>query len=88
MRKQLRDVLVLVATAVVVSACATARRPLMTQEQGTFAGGGTIVTAPGTFDAIKQDAYNGNAHFAMSDLNNLQVADQVSQFLASKGLNR
>jgi hypothetical protein len=26
----------------------------------------------------------GNTHFLMSDLNNVQIADQVSQFLAGK----
>lgn len=29
----------------------------------------------------------GNTHFLMSDLNNLQIADQVSAFLAEKGLD-
>ena len=30
----------------------------------------------------------GNTHFPMSDLNNVQVADQLAQYLASKGLDR
>ena len=29
----------------------------------------------------------GNTHFPMSDLNNVQIADQVSQFLAEKNLD-
>jgi hypothetical protein len=29
----------------------------------------------------------GNTHFAFSDLNNVQIADQVSAFLAKKGLD-
>jgi len=29
----------------------------------------------------------GNTHFAFSDLNNLQIADQVSKFLTAKGLD-
>ncbi len=29
----------------------------------------------------------GNRHFPMSDLNNLQIADLLSQFLAQKGLD-
>jgi hypothetical protein len=29
----------------------------------------------------------GNTHFLMSDLNNAQIADQVSQFLATKRLD-
>jgi len=30
----------------------------MIQEQGSFAVGGSVITAPGTFDPIKQGAYN------------------------------
>ncbi|HYK01025.1 MAG TPA: alpha/beta fold hydrolase, partial [Thermoanaerobaculia bacterium] len=30
----------------------------------------------------------GNTHFPMSDLNNVQVADHLSQYLATKGLDR
>jgi hypothetical protein len=30
----------------------------------------------------------GNTHFPFSDLNNVQIADQVSEFLARKGLDR
>jgi hypothetical protein len=29
----------------------------------------------------------GNTHFPFSDLNNLQIADQMSKFLADKGLD-
>jgi pimeloyl-ACP methyl ester carboxylesterase len=32
--------------------------PLMIQEQGSFAIGGSVTTAPGTFDPIKQGAFN------------------------------
>jgi hypothetical protein len=32
--------------------------PLTIQEQGSFAVGGSVVTAPGAFDPIKQGAYN------------------------------
>ena len=32
--------------------------PLIIQEQGSFAVGGSVSTAPGTFDPIKQGAYN------------------------------
>lgn len=54
---------VLITAALITSACATASgnnkpAPLMIQEQGSFAVGGTVVTAPGTFDPIKQGAYN------------------------------
>jgi hypothetical protein len=51
--------------AVIVFTSATAQQtgkskpePLMIQEQGSFAVGGSVVTAPGTFDPIKQGAYN------------------------------
>jgi len=30
----------------------------------------------------------GNAHFPMSDLNNLKVADLLSRYLKEKGLDR
>ncbi|HKI04119.1 MAG TPA: alpha/beta fold hydrolase [Thermoanaerobaculia bacterium] len=54
---------VLITAAIITSACATASgnekpAPLMIQEQGSFAAGGTVITAPGTFDPIKQGAYN------------------------------
>jgi hypothetical protein len=32
--------------------------PLMIQGQGSFAVGGSVTTAPGTFDPIKQGSYN------------------------------
>lgn len=32
--------------------------PIKLQTQGSFAVGGTVITAPGTFDPIKQGAYN------------------------------
>lgn len=34
------------------------QEPMVIQEQGSFAVGGTVITAPGTFDPIKQGAYN------------------------------
>jgi hypothetical protein len=133
--------------------------PLIIQEQGSFAVGGTVATAPGTFDPILHGAYNpadqsvagqtfhgahayvfypgpenprplplvmwhgpdlwrrfigtarlwrdavnkrggdvtlvhlpgvgirGNTHFMMSDLNNVQIADLLSGFLAEKKLD-
>jgi hypothetical protein len=53
----------LIAAALLTSASAQiAKRgkpaPLMIQEQGSFAVGGSVTTAPGTFDPIKQGAYN------------------------------
>ena len=90
--------------------------PLIIEEQGSFAVGGSVATTPGTFDPVKQGAFNpagtecqktsacvlawppaivylpeigirGNTHFPMSDLNNLEVADQVSKFLSEKKLD-
>lgn len=42
-------------------AAETAAGPLVIQQQGSFAVGGTIVTAPGTFDPIKHGAFNPSA---------------------------
>ena len=59
-----RLVLASVLTLAAGSAAPTAQRassasaPLVIQEQGSFAVGGTVVTAPGTFDPIAQGAYN------------------------------
>jgi len=48
-----------IAACIIASACATSGgsdkfKPLVIQEQGSFAVGGTVITKPGTFDAIKQ----------------------------------
>ncbi len=56
------NVFALTAVAIISSACASATgnnqlEPLRIQKQGSFAVGGTVVTAPGTFDPIKQGAY-------------------------------
>jgi pimeloyl-ACP methyl ester carboxylesterase len=54
--------LLLIAGVVALSAsppqAADQRAPLAIREQGSFAIGGTVVTAPGTFDPIAQGAYN------------------------------
>jgi len=34
------------------------KKPILIESQGNFAVGGTIITTPGTFDPIKQGAYN------------------------------
>lgn len=54
----------LIAVGIVASACTTTSRndklvPLIIQEQGSFAVGGTVITAPGTYDAMKQQAPDG-----------------------------
>ena len=60
--KSLVTSLLLVAGIVALSAApaqdASRSAPLAIQEQGSFAVGGTVVTAPGTFDPIAQGAYN------------------------------
>jgi len=53
----------LTLVSVSLSACAVTSRsgkpaPLVIQEQGSFAVGGTVISEPGTFDPIKQGAYN------------------------------
>jgi pimeloyl-ACP methyl ester carboxylesterase len=55
--------LMLAFVSVSLSACAVTQRsgkptPLVIQEQGSFAVGGTVISEPGTFDPIKQGAYN------------------------------
>lgn len=52
-----------ITAAVLVTACAslkesTSSGPLVIQKQGSFAVGGTVVTAPGTFDPIAHGAFN------------------------------
>jgi pimeloyl-ACP methyl ester carboxylesterase len=58
------DLLLLIAAAMVASACATVvgsdrAEPLIIKEQGSFAVGGTVITGPGTYDAMKQLAPDG-----------------------------
>lgn len=52
-----------VAVSLLFTACASMKGgasngPLVIQEQGSFAVGGTVVTAPGTFDPIRHGAFN------------------------------
>ncbi len=61
---KLLNALLLIWAAVIPSACAIAPRkdkpgPLIIQEQGSFAVGGTVITHPGTYDPIKQQAPDG-----------------------------
>jgi hypothetical protein len=61
--RKLFGALLLVASAFITSTNAQDARknrpgPLAIQEQGSFAVGGTVVTSPGTFDPIRQGAYN------------------------------
>jgi hypothetical protein len=57
--------LTLTLVSISLSACAVTQRSgklksMVIQEQGSFAVGGTVISAPGTFDPIKQGAYNPN----------------------------
>ncbi|HWT02553.1 MAG TPA: alpha/beta fold hydrolase [Pyrinomonadaceae bacterium] len=59
--RKLFGALLMAAAAFITSASAQDKNkpePLMIQEQGSFAVGGSITTAPGTFDPIKQGAFN------------------------------
>lgn len=47
--------------AVAHAADKSATEPLVIQKQGSFAVGGTVITAPGTFDPIKHGAFNPSA---------------------------
>jgi pimeloyl-ACP methyl ester carboxylesterase len=56
-------ILLSITVSILITACAsnkevTSNRKLIIQEQGSFAIGGTFITAPGTFDPIKDGAYN------------------------------
>ena len=64
----------LIAVGVIASACATTggtgkAGPLLIQEQGSFAAGGTVATEPGTFDPLKPlnpagQTYHGDHAYA------------------------
>jgi len=58
--------LLLIAATITGAACShaaegDAANPLAIQKQGSFAVGGSVVTAPGTFDPIKHGAFNPSA---------------------------
>lgn len=40
-----------------------------------------------TFVSLPERGIHGNSHFAFSDTNNVEIADQISTFLADKGLD-
>jgi hypothetical protein len=40
-----------------------------------------------TFVSLPEQGIRGNTHFAFSDLNNLEIADQISTFLTTKNLD-
>jgi hypothetical protein len=63
MNWRLRDAFALVSVAILglttaAGGASEKPAPLIIQEQGSFAVGGTVVTAPGTFDPIRHGAYN------------------------------
>jgi pimeloyl-ACP methyl ester carboxylesterase len=57
-KRTLHGRIVGVAVAILITACTSTQQPLTIQQQGSFAAGGTVITAPGTFDPIRQGAYN------------------------------
>ena len=62
--RKLSTALLLISAAILASACAMAGgngkpAPLIIQEQGSFAVGGTVITHPGTYDPMKQQAPDG-----------------------------
>jgi len=65
--RKLFNVLILNAAGIVASACTTVAgndrlAPLIIKEQGSFAAGGTVITAPGTYDARKQTSDGQTYH--------------------------
>jgi pimeloyl-ACP methyl ester carboxylesterase len=65
--RKLFDVLVLVAVCIVGSACSTVAKtdgpePLIIKEQGSFATGGSVISASGTYDAKKQTSDGQTFH--------------------------
>lgn len=63
MNRKICFALAMVAVFVIVTACSSTKQhasngQLVIKEQGSFAVGGTVVTAPGTFDPIKHGAYS------------------------------
>ena len=65
--RRLSTALLLISAGLLASACATAEEtgrpaPLVIQEQGSFAAGGTIKTEPGTFDPLKPTVAAGQTY--------------------------
>jgi hypothetical protein len=47
-----------------------------------------LASRSGQLLSLPEIGVRGNTHFAMSDLNNHQIADLLSRFLRAKGLDR
>ena len=57
-------------------------KPVLFQDQGSFfAGDCTVVHLP-------EIGVTGNTHFPFSDLNNVQIADLMQNWLHEKGLDK
>lgn len=61
--RKINLVLLPLTASILIAACASTKGirsngPLVIKEQGSFAVGGTIITAPGTFDPVKDGAFN------------------------------
>jgi hypothetical protein len=46
-----------------------------------------VAEVPGRLVHLPEVGIRGNTHFMMSDLNNVQIADLLSKFLAEKRLD-
>lgn len=58
LRRTLASLPVLGLSLMTMAGAQGAQAPLVIQQQGSFAVGGTVTTAPGKFDPIKQGSYN------------------------------
>jgi len=65
---------------------APAGKEIALASQGSFFVGGRKVEGAGTYDPTKATT-NTNEGNTFSDLNNAQVADQMSKFLSERGLD-
>ena len=82
---KLFNALVLIWAAMIPSACAIAPRkdnpgPLIIQEQGSFAVGGTVITHPGTYDPMKQQAPDGQTFHGDHAYVFYQIPEHASKF--------
>ena len=69
--RNLLSTLLLVAASIIASACATTSggdkpKPLVIQEQGSFAVGGTVITNPGTYDPLKLLSADGQTFMVIT----------------------
>lgn len=58
MKHRGKNLIVLAIAILCLSSSYGQKKPIVIQDQGSFAVGGTVITAPGTFDPIKHGAFN------------------------------